>query len=192
MNPSEFKWTQVNQREIKWTQVHPRKHKWSLVNPSVHKCTQVQPSPMCSLTAAFSSKTMSKPKCNKVHPSVSKCTRVNSSESKCTQVYPSVPKCTQVHPSSMCSLTAATAPSHVTVCYVSDMINLQLSAAFVAWAATTFLAHFSVKQILTTVAPDGFEVYNCNCNFYTYQDLSNRSWSWPPPPFFFCLKLKTL
>ena len=38
------------------------------------------------------------------------------------------------------------------------MINLQLSAAFVAWAATTFLAHFSVKQILTTVAPVGFEV----------------------------------
>ena len=58
----------------------------------------------------------------------------------------------------MCSLTEATAPSHDTVCYVSDMINLQLSAAFVAWAATTFLAHFSVKQILTTVAPAGVEV----------------------------------
>ena len=48
--------------------------------------------------------------------------------------------------------------SHVTACYVPEMLNVKLSVAFVAWAATTFLAHFSVKQILTTVAPAGIEV----------------------------------
>ena len=38
------------------------------------------------------------------------------------------------------------------------MLDFKLTMAFVAWAATTFLAHFSVKQILTTVAPAGAEV----------------------------------
>ncbi len=38
------------------------------------------------------------------------------------------------------------------------MLNVKLFAAFVAWAATTFLAHFSVKQILTAVTPAGIEV----------------------------------
>ena len=38
------------------------------------------------------------------------------------------------------------------------MLDFKLPVAFVAWAATTFLAHFSVKQILTALAPAGFEV----------------------------------
>lgn len=38
------------------------------------------------------------------------------------------------------------------------MIDLKLAAAFIGWAGTTFVAHYSIKRILVAAVPGGAEV----------------------------------